>query len=552
MKNKIISIILVFSLILTIVPATVFAKTSEVKKQTFSSLEIKKPSNNEIKKVGTELEYYKQQVIEGLELVKEEQDEYITYSNEVAKEINDLYQEVITYIVNATKIEDIFEYPAAIPFSDYAKELKLKLSTLDELSIWDTQYVSSPENLVLLKEVSLRQVNIVFKLFNKKNYNDYYWSIFTGNKTKIINKYKNIETFRDLAAINAETEVFINDLASNLYFEFNYINYEYDDNYGIDFIADKFEESNYNLALLSKFGIVNTYFMEPDDLIYTNADIKQIKENLKIYISNYVTYQLKNTDYQKEAQAFADAEQKKLNNLYNVSEIYNLGFNTLDKLIEMSGIEYKDLSTAAARRLASKIENLYNKYIQENTYTEETKNEIDYTIAMIIDGIMSVEKEVFISDNILTNVQNYLEAVPTEEEELLQEAKNDYIYKLSLFKNNVKYNQTKVVPIVNEGIAKIKKATTITNAKKIYINYYNKAKATIKKFTITTKRVGKGTITKSKTVTYGSNFTVAIKPNKGYKISKIYVDGKKVKTTSKYTFKKVTKKHTIKAVFVKK
>ena len=72
------------------------------------------------------------------------------------------------------------------------------------------------------------------------------------------------------------------------------------------------------------------------------------------------------------------------------------------------------------------------------------------------------------------------------------------------------------------------------------------------KYKITTSKTGKGVITKSKTVNYGSKVVITMTPSKGYKLSKVYVDGKRVSVKSKYTFKNVTLNHSIKAVFVKK
>jgi hypothetical protein len=110
-----------------------------------------------------------------------------------------------------------------------------------------------------------------------------------------------------------------------------------------------------------------------------------------------------------------------------------------------------------------------------------------------------------------------------------------------------------------------KVASVVINGKKIAIPKTNSytfknisANQTIevafalKTFKISTSKKGKGTVTKSKAVAYGKNFTVKFKAAKGYKILKITVDGKKVKVKKSYTFKKVTKAHKIKVYYVKK
>lgn len=60
-----------------------------------------------------------------------------------------------------------------------------------------------------------------------------------------------------------------------------------------------------------------------------------------------------------------------------------------------------------------------------------------------------------------------------------------------------------------------------------------------------------GSITASCFVKYGNNKTFNIKPKFGYDVKKVFVDGKSVGRKLSYTFKNVTKKHTIKAVFKK-
>lgn len=70
-------------------------------------------------------------------------------------------------------------------------------------------------------------------------------------------------------------------------------------------------------------------------------------------------------------------------------------------------------------------------------------------------------------------------------------------------------------------------------------------------FKVTTSKKGKGKITKSKTVAYGSKVVIKVKPKKGYRIAKVTIDGKKVKAKKKYTIT-VTKAKKVKAVFKKK
>ena len=52
-------------------------------------------------------------------------------------------------------------------------------------------------------------------------------------------------------------------------------------------------------------------------------------------------------------------------------------------------------------------------------------------------------------------------------------------------------------------------------------------------------------------VRHGWDQTFTITPDKGYAVAKVLVDGKSVGSVKSYTFKNVTKDHTIEVVFVK-
>ena len=63
-------------------------------------------------------------------------------------------------------------------------------------------------------------------------------------------------------------------------------------------------------------------------------------------------------------------------------------------------------------------------------------------------------------------------------------------------------------------------------------------------------RAGKGgKITRSKTVTYGKSVLIKIKTNKKYKISKLYIDGKRVKKRKKIKFKNISANHSVRVYF---
>ncbi len=69
------------------------------------------------------------------------------------------------------------------------------------------------------------------------------------------------------------------------------------------------------------------------------------------------------------------------------------------------------------------------------------------------------------------------------------------------------------------------------------------------KFKVKTRAGKGGKITRSKTVTYGKSVLIKIKTNKKYKISKLYIDGKRVKKRKKIKFKNISANHSVRVYF---
>ncbi len=70
-------------------------------------------------------------------------------------------------------------------------------------------------------------------------------------------------------------------------------------------------------------------------------------------------------------------------------------------------------------------------------------------------------------------------------------------------------------------------------------------------YTITTEATVGGTVTATQTVEKGSDLTVEIVANRGYKIADVLVDGESVGAVSEYKFENVRKAHTVSVVFEK-
>ena len=72
------------------------------------------------------------------------------------------------------------------------------------------------------------------------------------------------------------------------------------------------------------------------------------------------------------------------------------------------------------------------------------------------------------------------------------------------------------------------------------------------KYTITTSYEGKGTVTPSATVDFGSKFVVSFRPDDGWEMTSLVVDGTKYSPRESFTFGSVTASHTVHVVFTEK
>ncbi|MGN1350342.1 MAG: S-layer homology domain-containing protein [Anaerovoracaceae bacterium] len=89
---------------------------------------------------------------------------------------------------------------------------------------------------------------------------------------------------------------------------------------------------------------------------------------------------------------------------------------------------------------------------------------------------------------------------------------------------------------------------TVTEDSEVYVVFERGGT----RYTITGIETDHGTLSiDEEVVEKGDDLTVKIRPDSGYKISRLYVDGSSVTVTSSYTFTNIRKDHTIRAVFAK-
>lgn len=565
MKKKLITLTVVFALLLSVFPVNIFAEDTQPEKKydlekphqkNKLNFSIKKPTKSQIKAVGSELEYYKQEFLEIVDSYYYDFDPNATYEG-FMKECYESYLDITNYINNATTIDNLIpeetDLWGSVSDSFYEKlMIMLEFSKLSNVYDENKTYI---ENFKSFKINSQKQQKMIFDCLEEDSFNEYYQSMITGAKITTYQDIKNAENYKQLASAKANLISFIaNNINEGFDLDYSGITEDYcSSEFYQYYVGDNYIYYNTDVFnVLDVFPITKYNFSEK--VIYNKEEANVIKKTYNRYLYVYVKRQLtKEGLYNEEVENIYNSTINKINKSISVEEAVYYCLQAINQIEEITGSTYKDISDRKRNEISTKIGELDEKYTkEENLYSEDNYMIITDTIFVIEEFVNFYNiKDAELPADLIGNLTAYLDKIPTKEEELKM-AKERYIKYLNNFRNNVKYNQTKVVPIINEGIKLINNATTIEKARSIYITYYNKAKATIKKFNIKTSKVGNGYITSSKVAKYGSSVSISIKPKTGYKIGKIYVDGKRVKITTKYTFKNITKNHTIKAVFVKK
>ena len=554
MKKKIISLVLVCALLITILPSGVSAlskvnpsekKEVSLKKVNDKSLIVKTPTAKQIRKAGSELDFYKQSLIEQVEETYSRYD-YVTYIDSVRKDFEKAHQEAINTLNNLSSLDDLFyDYEEGT----ISLDVNLPYTTMSTIGGWDYDYVTTDNYYLTLKKHGLKAINDAFDCFYEGDFSTYYNTIINSYRSEYLGYVSSANDYYSLA------KGFANISLVGDYNNFTYVDISFDiDNYNGSCKYDAygyFPDFEY-VEFLNSVGIVSIPSYSLGRVIYSLGEVQDTKNAFSAYIDNYVYEQLKASGYKvtDEIIDMADKTLDDINNGYNPDTMYTKYIDLIEKFEDMTGVTYQKLSSTTRFKLAAGIDKLSKKYLDKKVYSNAGYN-TNYNLLDNASSAINVVYEVEIPKNFLVKLEKLLKKTPTRVVEL-SNAKKSYANKLNTFKNNKKYNQKKVVPIVNEGISKINKATSVDSVKSIYNTYYKRALLTINKYKITTSKIGKGVITKSKTVNYGSNVVITMTPSNGYKLSKVYVDGKRVSVKSKYTFKNVTLNHSIKAVFVKK
>ena len=389
---------------------------------------------------------------------------------------------------------------------------------LQGLSALNKTCVRSASDLTALKTKLKQNVAADIKQsFIRSEFNDFYWDKIVGYKDEMLAELAAADTFgKYILAENAWED----------FFEWEPIDEEY---------ADVYE-----------------YY---DADVLSNDEMQAFAELLEAYIYT-VLYDYKNMGFNIERVAVYDAletfEKECSKALYG-EKLVKLAEAALDEIARAIGVSAsfeRERVTGSVRKKAFKrLDTLFLTYSQQN-YSEENWYDIEDLYIDAMDYISECTYKDQIADRFFQELKKEMDAVKTLAQEL-KAYKASCIEELREYLGDPMYNQSKVKPLVTNGTKAINAAKDEGAVEAIYDKYMTALEKTVYTFKITVTKTGKGAVSKTKTVTYGSNYTVKIVPNAGYKIKSIAVDGKKVKLVNAYTFKNIKKSHTIKVTFGK-
>ena len=518
MKKRLIALVLCIVMLIGVLPAQAIAASFN------NTTEGKKASRKA--EVTTDFEGYRQSVVDILDAYMSKFIDREHYSQEVWDLAQNLYKTEVQRLKSLTKLSELLDFsvPSFFGYSPNPTTQKVSLE-LGYLSELDLSVYKQASDMNGVKDDLRAELAELLRSYTRDKFNDFYWDRVNLAKDEINGWIDDISTPLDYANFRI------------LWSDMSYFDDSYDEDYPSELET-----------VLYKYIVSKDEF---EDAIYSLSDI------LYDYVENYLPkkgytgktdplYDMINR-FEKQAKKAEYARQ-----LPDIADVYYA------MMILYTGIDPSDdwgkplANTSDKDRLWNKMEKYFINTYTKNNYSGNGWTQLSDIKDSYEQKIWEIEyKEDLKADKIYNDFVKELAAVKTFAKEL-KEKKADTIADLkATYLGDPKYNQTKVKPIISEAIKKINAATKLEQIDTILSTYSKKANATINKYKITTSKSGAGSISASKTVNYGANYTVKFVPKAGYKIKSITVDGKKIKLANSYTFKNIKKSHTVKVTFGK-
>ncbi len=575
MKRKLLALILSVAVMIAFVPSGVFAKATidgkadsdSVVNSTKTYKHIKTKTKGipkyTIKIADTDFDEIRQEVVEYLQeyygLVKDED----RYNPDVYKEIKTIYDSEMEFINSSTSVEDITTQ--GLFGLTLTERTGMALEMIEILS--DYTLRNGYSDLPTVISESKNRTKDVFSAYKKADYNTYYWEIISSKKDEFLESFDKIP--------NADSE--INKLYSGLtgYAECALIESEMREYAPDGYFED--EDDGFEVVIYVGEEGADYFDLLYDHWVYSNEDLKQGRmsafESLKSFAYELEDlYAEKNPKdkkglkkLKKENEEFLLDIDSKMDKAYTAEDILEIIDEAYEYMyqesVEIEKLDEKVQPTYGdVIRLQTAIDDLAQNYIKTN-YSEKKWAEIeslfDEEMYRAADSLTYTKEQAATKETRKAARDEYVLSIKKKADKILNKIQEPYYNKLAkAYKGKAKYDKNKVSKLLAKASDELSKYTSKSDLKKVYDTYKAKLDKALSEFKITTSVKGKGTISPTKKVQYGKNYTVKFKAKKGYKIQSVKVDGKKVSKRkikkSSYTFKNVKKAHKIVVTFVKK
>ena len=482
------------------------------------------------------------------------------YCKEVWNEIDSSINRIYKIVDDAKRVSDILiiDYIFA-EMNDVLSDELIKVQCMGKMI---KHYVRSSADIKKMASIEIKRIKTMKKEADKKYFNDYYWGILQNFFRDNIRKLRKVSTAGEYAQARMDVEGVSESISEVIeygqYEEDGETEEEPENNDESQLIANNDDVNGGDVIISQDMEMGIVLYEEIEQYVFTKAQVQKERDLQKILLEAYIDYTLKQSGYKgnikalkKDVKKFTDNKLKKIE---SVDEIHKAGKNKLADLVRKTGVTCEEMTSAEYAKAAEEYNTITSDYSKFN-YSAVNWDKVETAFADAKFGI-EVSEYAFEAHKIIEILKNELGKIPEVKGQFNTEKKKIKKDFNACAKNKKKYNRKKIGKVVKKAINRINKVPKydMTELHKVRNAYKKKISKCVNKFKISVSSNGRGMVISDKDgkVKYGKDCKVKFSPDAGYRIKKIFIDGKRLKHLVKsYTFKKVKKNHKVKVAFGK-
>lgn len=481
-----------------------------------------------------------------LEMIKQVFEDFVTesfwgqdisetnYHPDILKEINERYNDMEEILNSATSAEDLGSVDGMF-IEINNEDLYKDITIIEALAECTRSVYNDKSDFDKIKQSMIKKIDRITKSVKRSDYNDWYWDQFLQEKAKAKKAIANVNTLGEYYLVVEDLFSFLlsfggfDDDDSIIIIDFGEGADEGDGIYALYFYNESFLYSNSTLNDMRKAGKRELNSLIND--LEKNSEGFKVSDSMKTKVKNFVT-KTKTMEVAEDIIKYYET----LNDA--ISEEYGA---YLEKTGDTEGLTNSDIIRLVDQM--TKVRYAFDKTKYSAAKWEKMDELVEeFEMKLFNTSLKTAAEKLF--DTYVAKLQK----VPTIKQEI-KALRAKYIKKWNKeYKNYKKYKKAKAVPALKKAKAALNKQTTLAGLKKTYKKQTAILDKTIKTFKVTVKKIGKGTVSKSKTVKYGKTYVLTIKPKPGYALKSVTINGKKKPLKYRYSIK-IKKKTTIKVVF---